>query len=119
MNAMNDLGSLADLPTEYVEALASHNLVPLWPSLRGVLPPTKPRPNTRATHWAYKDIKPLLLQAGELTPIEKAERRVLVLATPATAWTKCKPAQPSIWACSCCCRASGHLRTATPPTRCA
>jgi hypothetical protein len=63
MNAMNDLGSLADLPTEYVEALASHNLVPLWPSLRGVLPPTKPRPNTRATHWAYKDIKPLLLQA--------------------------------------------------------
>jgi|GEM_PF-3429344 len=44
MNAMNDLGSLADLPTEYVEALASHNLVPLWPSLRGVLPPTKPRP---------------------------------------------------------------------------
>ena len=82
MNAMNDLGSLADLPTEYVEALASHNLVPLWPSLRGVLPPTKPRPNTRATHWAYKDIKPLLLQAGELTPIEKAERRVLVLANP-------------------------------------
>jgi gentisate 1,2-dioxygenase len=50
--------------------------------LRGVLPPTKPRPNTRATHWAYKDIKPLLLQAGELTPIEKAERRVLVLANP-------------------------------------
>ena len=82
MNAMNDLGSLSDLPTEYVEALASHNLVPLWPSLRGVLPPTKPRPNTRATHWAYKDIKPLLLQAGELTPIEKAERRVLVLANP-------------------------------------
>ena len=81
MNAMNDLGSLADLPTEYVEALASHNLVPLWPSLRGVLPPTKPRPNTRATHWAYKDIKPLLLQAGERSiltdPVHEGVHKVL------------------------------------------
>lgn len=56
--------------------------MPLWPNLRGVLPPGKPRPRTRATHWPYASIKPLLLQAGELTPIEKAERRVLVLANP-------------------------------------
>jgi len=79
---MNDLGRLEDLPSDYVEALRNVNLVPLWPSLRGVLPPLKPKPQTRATMWAYADIKPLLLQAGELTPIEKAERRVLVLANP-------------------------------------
>lgn len=81
---MNDaeLGQLSDLPDDYVQALRQLNLVPLWPSLRGVLPPDKPRPNTRATAWAYRDIKPLLLQAGQLTPIEKAERRVLVLANP-------------------------------------
>ena len=77
-----ELGKLSDLPADYVEALRKLNLVPLWPSLRGVLPPLKPRPNTRATAWAYRDIRPLLLQAGELTPIEKAERRVLVLANP-------------------------------------
>ena len=81
---MNDaeLGQLSDLPADYVQALRQLNLVPLWPSLRGVLPPDKPRPNTRATAWSYRDIKPLLLQAGQLTPIEKAERRVLVLANP-------------------------------------
>jgi gentisate 1,2-dioxygenase len=57
-------------------------LVPLWPNLRAVLPPGKPRPKTRATHWSYATLRPLLLKAGELTPIEKAERRVLVLANP-------------------------------------
>lgn len=77
-----DLGRLEDLPPAYREALARQNLVPLWPALRALLPPAKPRPRTRATAWAYQAIRPLLLQAGELTPIEKAERRVLVLANP-------------------------------------
>jgi len=79
---MNELGRLEDLPADYRAALTKQNLVPLWPSLRGVLPPGKPRPNTRATHWSYEALKPLLLRAGALTPIEKAERRVLVLANP-------------------------------------
>lgn len=76
------LGRLEDLPQDYRDELKAHNLVPLWPSLRAVLPPEKPRPNTRAIHWPYKTLRPLLLKAGELTPIEKAERRVLVLANP-------------------------------------
>jgi gentisate 1,2-dioxygenase len=77
-----ELGRIEDLPASYVQALREQNLVPLWPSLRGVLPPHRPRISTQATHWAYSAIKPLLLQAGDLTPIEKAERRVLVLANP-------------------------------------
>jgi len=79
---MNDLGRLEDLPPDYLAALRAHNLVPLWPSLRALLPPTVPQRHTRATHWPYAAIRPLLMQAGELTPIEKAERRVLVLANP-------------------------------------
>ncbi len=79
---MAELGRLEDLPADYVAALRELNLVPLWPSLRAVLPPGKPRPHTRATHWSYQALRPLLLQAGRLTPIEKAERRVLVLANP-------------------------------------
>ena len=78
----HDLGKLEDLPQSYRDELKALNLVPLWPSLRGVLPPKIPTRNTRATHWPYQSIKPLLLKAGELTPIEKAERRVLVLANP-------------------------------------
>ena len=79
---MQELGKLEDLPQHYRDELQALNLVPLWPSLRGVLPPGVPARQTRPTCWAYQDIKPLLLQAGELTPIEKAERRVLVLANP-------------------------------------
>jgi len=79
---MNSLGRLEDLPADYVSALKAQNLVPLWPSLRAVLPPGKPRPSTRITHWSYEALRPLLLKAGELTPIKKAERRVLVLANP-------------------------------------
>lgn len=79
---MNQLGRLEDLPADYVAALKAQNLVPLWPNLRAVLPPEKPIPSTRATHWSYAALRPLLLKAGELTPMEKAERRVLVLANP-------------------------------------
>jgi gentisate 1,2-dioxygenase len=79
---MSELGRLEDLPADYVAELKTHNLVPLWPNLRAVLPPKKPRPSTRATHWPYEAVRPLLMKAGELTPIEKAERRVLVLANP-------------------------------------
>jgi gentisate 1,2-dioxygenase len=79
---MNELGRLEDLPADYREALTRLNLVPLWPSLRAVLPPGQPRPSTKPTFWSYESLRPLLLRAGELTPIEKAERRVLVLANP-------------------------------------
>ncbi len=79
---MLELGRLEDLPADYVSALTAQNLVPLWPSLRAVLPPGKPGPRTRPAAWSYEALRPLLMKAGELTPIEKAERRVLVLANP-------------------------------------
>lgn len=79
---MHELGRLEDLPEDYRAQLTAQNLVPLWPGLRAVLPPGKPRPNTKPTFWSYEALRPLLLRAGELTPMEKAERRVLVLANP-------------------------------------
>lgn len=79
---MHQLGTLEDLPLDYREALTAQNLVPLWPSLRSVLPPGKPALRTKPTCWSYDALRPLLVQAGALTPIERAERRVLVLANP-------------------------------------
>ncbi len=81
-NRYDTLGRLEDLPQSYRDQLTQRNLVPLWPSLRGVLPPHIPTRKTQTTHWPYREIRELLIQAGELTPIEKAERRVLVLANP-------------------------------------
>jgi gentisate 1,2-dioxygenase len=82
MNDTPALGTLEELPAEYRAAMTARNLVPLWPSMRAFLPYGAPRPQTRPTLWRYADIRPLLLRAGELAPIEKAERRVLVLANP-------------------------------------
>lgn len=79
---MSQLGTLEELPKEYRDSLSGLNLQPLWPNLRALLPHGKPGRRTQPALWRYQDIRPLLLKAGDLTPIEKAERRVLALANP-------------------------------------
>lgn len=79
---MTQLGTLEDLPADYRAALAGAGVAPLWPMMRNVLPHGAPNPVTRPGHWRYDALRPLLLQAGDLTPVEKAERRVLVLSDP-------------------------------------
>ena len=76
------LGRLEDLPPEYVRAIHDLSVAPLWPQLRGLLPRNQPVRHTQPFMWRYQDVRPHLLRAGELTPIEKAERRVLVLCNP-------------------------------------
>ncbi len=77
------LGTLEELPRDYRDAMASAGVGPLWPQMRNALPHDAPHPVTASNLWAFSQVKPLLLRAGELTPVEKAERRVLFLADPA------------------------------------
>lgn len=79
---MTQLGTLEELPLEYRDALTANNLVPLWPSLRDALPHDMPSRKATPVCWKYQELRPRLLQAGELAPMEKAERRVLILANP-------------------------------------
>lgn len=79
---MSELGALNDLPEKYIRELINENTLPLWPFLRGFIPLGKPERQTVPFRWEYKKLKPLLLQAGDLAPIEKAERRVLILCNP-------------------------------------
>ena len=90
------LGTLEDLPLEYRQGLTARNLVPLWPNLRAALPYDIPTRRTQPVLWRYADIRPQLMEAGRLTPIEKAERRVLVLANPGLGLTNMQ-ATPSIY----------------------
>lgn len=76
------LGTLEELPQDYRNAMTEAGVAPLWPMMRNLLPHGQPRPVTRPAHWAFEKVRPLLLRAGELTPVEKAERRVLVLSDP-------------------------------------
>ncbi|MDF3061485.1 MAG: cupin [Microvirga sp.] len=76
------LGTLEELPTDYREAMDGARVSPLWPMMRNVLPHGQPNPVTKPAVWSFDKIRPLLLRAGELTPVERAERRVLVLNDP-------------------------------------
>lgn len=76
------LGTLEELPQDYRDQLDAAGVAPLWPMMRNVLPYDQPSPVTKPGFWRYGDARPLLMRAGELTPVEKAERRVLVLSDP-------------------------------------
>ncbi len=76
------LGTLEELPQSYRDEMAKAGVLPLWPLLRNVLPHGKPKPVTKSNLWSFEELRPLLLKAGELTPVEKAERRVLILSDP-------------------------------------
>jgi gentisate 1,2-dioxygenase len=76
------LGTLEELPQDYRDAMSRAGIGPLWPQLRNALPHHNPRPITRSNLWTYSTLRPLLMRAGELTPVEKAERRVLFLIDP-------------------------------------
>jgi gentisate 1,2-dioxygenase len=93
---MNPLGTLEDLPQSYRDRLTELNLVPLWPNMRAVLPYKVPSRKTETQLWSFEVLRPLLIEAGDLTPMEKAERRVLVLANPGHGLTNMQ-ATPSIY----------------------
>jgi len=80
MNA--PLGRIEELPADYLQSLDRESVKPLWPSMRSILPYDRPINRTTPHRWSYAALRPLLLQAGELTPIERAERRVLMLTNP-------------------------------------
>lgn len=82
---MTQLGTLEELPRDYRDAMARAGVGPLWPQLRNALPHNAPQPVTQPGLWTYDSVRPLLMRAGELTPVEKAERRVLFLIDPGRA----------------------------------
>ncbi|MCC7346129.1 MAG: cupin domain-containing protein [Variibacter sp.] len=76
------LGTLEELPADYRQDMEAQQVSPLWPLIRNTLPQGEPKPVTKACLWSYDKIRPLMLRAGELTPVERAERRVLMLCDP-------------------------------------
>src|SRR5690606_27537839 len=95
-NIMQQLGTLEELPLAYRDGLSERALVPLWPLMRDALPHDKPTRMCTPHVWKWSEVRPNLLKAGELTPIEKAERRVLILANPGLGLDKLR-ATPSIF----------------------
>ncbi len=67
---------------DFYARIGARNLAPLWEVLQTLLART---PITRAVPhlWRYDDIRPLIVEAGDLITATEAERRVLVLENPA------------------------------------
>jgi gentisate 1,2-dioxygenase len=68
-----------NLPAEYESGLRKLSLGAAWTQLRNLTPQGRPIRNAKAMSWHYADVRPKLIEAGRIVPIELAERRVLAL----------------------------------------
>jgi len=66
---------------EFYKRLGAKNAAPLWETLADILP-VEPRPRAVPVLWRYEEIRPFLMEAGELITAKEAERRVLILTNP-------------------------------------
>jgi gentisate 1,2-dioxygenase len=70
-------GARADL----YRRMAPGNLAPLWEVLHSLVPPQPETPCVPAL-WKYRDIRPFIIESGELITAKEAVRRVLILENP-------------------------------------
>ncbi len=67
---------------EYYGRIRKANLAPLWEVLDDLVP-AMPSSRCVPALWRYEDIRPRILEAGELISAKEAQRRVLILENPA------------------------------------
>jgi gentisate 1,2-dioxygenase len=65
----------------YYERIDRESLAPLWEVLGDLVTP-QPRSPCLPALWRYDEMRPHLMQAGELITTREAERRVLVIENP-------------------------------------
>ncbi len=67
--------------TDYREKIAKQNLAPLWDVMSSLIT-REPQSNCQAHLWRYNDIRPALMEAGDIISAKEAVRRVLILENP-------------------------------------
>jgi gentisate 1,2-dioxygenase len=88
--------SLTHDPAGFYGRLGPLHYEPLW-RIRGALtlePVTAMVPHL----WRYDEVRPLIMEAGDLITAEEAERRVLALKNPGTAAHEVARATDTLWA---------------------
>jgi gentisate 1,2-dioxygenase len=65
----------------YYGRIARHSMTPLWEVLHGLVTKEPKSPAVPAM-WRYDEIRPFVMEAGELITAKEAERRVLILENP-------------------------------------
>lgn len=67
---------------EFYRRIGAYSMTPLWEVLHSLVP-TEPAAACVPAHWRYRDVRPFLLESGEIISAREAVRRVLVLENPA------------------------------------
>lgn len=65
-----------------------HNLTPLWEVLHSLVPPRPSTPCVPAL-WKYREVRPYVMQAGEVITAKEAVRRVLIFENPGMRGQSC------------------------------
>jgi gentisate 1,2-dioxygenase len=71
-----------DTRSAYYDRIAPQHMAPLWTRLKSLVP-QEPKPVGVAHRWAYRDVRPCVLESAEHISAKEAERRVLILENPA------------------------------------
>jgi len=66
----------------FMASLPPKHLAPLWTEMSKMVP-SRPNPKAVPVLWKYTEMRPSLMEAGEIVDAEEAERRVLMLVNPA------------------------------------
>ena len=72
---------ISSVRRDFYQRIAELNAAPLWEVL-GEIVGAQPHPAAIPAHWKYAELRPFLLESGELITAREAERRVLMLENP-------------------------------------
>jgi gentisate 1,2-dioxygenase len=73
--------AVTDEREAFYKRIDKDSLTPLWEVLGNLVPPRPATPCVPAL-WRYAQVRPFLMEAGELITAREAERRVLILENP-------------------------------------
>ena len=77
-----------DARADFYQRIGQHDMAPLWEVMQGLVVPEPQSPCVPAL-WRYDELRPYILEAGELITAKEAERRVLVLENPGLRGRSC------------------------------
>lgn len=67
--------------SDYTKKIAKQNLAPLWNVMSSLIT-KEPKSDCQSYLWCYDDIRPALMEAGDIISAKEAVRRVLILENP-------------------------------------
>lgn len=79
--AMNNNDNIGTARADFYQRIDSQALFPLWEQLHNLVPP-QPTTTCVPALWRFGEVRPYLMEAGQLISAEEAVRRVLVLENP-------------------------------------